>query len=88
MPGLSCFPVEVVVVVLALGVGGLLMRMSLKGPDAPVQAPRREMALARRDDGSWQPGAVKNDDSTLTVTLVVPWEEVGERYSGLNVVVR
>jgi hypothetical protein len=80
--------VEAVVVVLALGVGGLLLHMSLKGHDTPARAPRREMALARREDGSWQPGAVRNDDSTLTVTLVVPWEEVGERYSGLNVVVR
>ena len=73
---------------LALGVGGLLVCKSLNRYDSPPVPPRREIALARRDDGSWEPGRVRADDSTLTVTLVVPWDEVGERYSGLNVVVR
>jgi len=74
------------VVVLALGVGGLLMCKSLNRDDwSPA---KKELSLARRDDGTWGPAAAKPDDSTLTVTLVVPWEEVGERYSSLNVVVK
>lgn len=78
--------VEAVVVVVALAVGGLLVVKSLNREDLPP--PKQEIALARRDDGSWEPRRALHDDSTLTVTLVVPWDEVGERYSSLNVVVR
>lgn len=93
MPGLSFCLVEAVVVVLALGVGGLLVCKSLNRDDRspadwPPAAPARELALARHPDGSWRPAATKPDDSTLTVTLVVPWDEVGDRYSSLNVVVK
>jgi hypothetical protein len=78
--------VEVVVVVLALGVGALLMWKGSKRDES--SPPKRELSLARQDDGTWAPSPPRADDSTLTVTLVVPWDEVGDRYSGLNVVVK
>ena len=80
--------------VLVLAFGGLL---AFKGTsrdedrrplDWTAAPPTQQLALARHVDGRWVPGPVPADDATLTVTLVVPWEEVGERYSGLNVVVR
>ena len=88
--------VEAVVVLLALAVGGLLVvknvnrdaRRPLTEEWAPPPRPSYGLALARTADGSWASTAKPPEDATLTVTLVVPWEEVGERYRGLNVVVR
>lgn len=77
-------------VVLALAVGGLLVVKNVnrdEGSPSAAPAPKYELALAR-DDGRWTPTATATGDDTLTVTLVVPWDEVGERYRGLNVVVR
>jgi hypothetical protein len=87
--------VEAVVVVLALAVGGLLVVKNVNRDerrpvleDWPPPRPSYELALARTPEGTWASTAKPPEDSTLTVTLVVPWEEVGERYRGLNVVVR
>ena len=80
-------------VVLALAVGGLLVVKSVNREERPLIEPRPptptfELALARTDEGSWAPAPLPTGDDALTVTLVVPWDEVGERYRGLNVVVR
>jgi hypothetical protein len=86
--------VEAVVVVLALAVGGLLVVKSTNRDERPPALdwleplPTHELALMRTADGAWVSTGRPPEDSTLTVTLVVPWEEVGERYRGLNVVVR
>jgi hypothetical protein len=86
--------VEAVVVALALVVGGLLVVKNVNRDERPIMAdwapprPTHELALVRAEGGRWAPTSRPPADSTLTVTLVVPWEEVGERYSGLNVVVR
>ena len=87
--------VEAVVVLLALAVGGLLVVKNVNRDerkplldDWPPPKPTYELALTRTPDGAWASTAKPPEDPTLTVTLVVPWEEVGERYRGLNVVVR
>jgi hypothetical protein len=84
-----CGPVEAVVVVLAAAVCGLLVVKSLDRYEPPPVdlAPRHELALVPRPDGRWE-RATRPPEGSLTVTLVVPWEEVAERYAGVNVVVR
>jgi hypothetical protein len=58
---------------------------------APSQAEYR-LALARRPGGRWasvlHTPAVESEGGTLTVTLIVPWSELAERYSAVNLVVR
>ncbi len=76
-------------VVLAAAVCGLLVVKSMERHESPPEnpAPRHELALVPRPGGCWE-RTTRPPEGSLTVTLVVPWEEVAERYAGVNVVVR
>ena len=76
------------VVVLAAAVCGLIVVKSMDRQPPPIDPlPKYEVALVPRSDGLWEKTG-RPADGSLTVTLVVPWEEVAERYAGVNVVVR
>jgi hypothetical protein len=50
------------------------------------------LTLARGTEGRWssvlRAPAVTSEGGVLTVTLVVPWQELAHRYSAINLVVR
>jgi hypothetical protein len=58
----------------------------------PASESEYRLALARRPGGRWasvlHTPVVESEGGTLTVTLIVPWAELADRYSAVNLVVR